>query len=91
MRLNSINTFNYSKVNNNSRPVFKQHQESIYDRAIVDQFIAADKEDISTGNPVKKMSFLKTLLFSKENDKQTKLLKEVLANYDSIDSILFKI
>ncbi len=95
MKVNSINTFNYSntnKVNNNrqyaSRPVFKQNM-NVAHQAIVDQFIESAKDEKSQNG----LSLLKRIFTSPENKRKAEELKEAISNfkYDSTDNILYKI
>ncbi len=96
MKVNGINTFNYSNINNNkqyaTRPVFKQDMASFTQRAIVDQFIESADDQKNSKNPlVSKISFLRDVLFSSETTRKAKELQEVLDSYDSNHSILYKI
>ncbi len=97
MKVNGINTFNYSNintVNNNhkqyaTRPVFKQNA-SVAHQAIVDQFIESADEKKQAKNP---LYLLKDILFSTETTRRAKELKETIDSfsYDSTDNILYKI
>lgn len=97
MKVNGINTFNYSNINNNhkqyaTRPVFKQDMASVAQRAIVDQFIESANDKKNSKNPlVSKISFLKDVLFSDATSRRAKELQEVLDSYDSSHNILYKI
>lgn len=97
MKVNGINTFNYSNIDNNkkytTRPVFKQDQyASVAQRAIVDQFIESADDEKNSKNPLaSKLTFLKDVLFSKETTRKAKQLQEVLDSYDSNHNILYKI
>ena len=97
MKVNGINTFNYSKINNNhkqyaSRPVFKQDMATITQQAIVDQFIESANDQKYNKNPLaSKLSFLKDVLFSDSTTKKAKELQEVIDSYDSNVSMLYKI
>ena len=97
MKVNGINTFNYSKINNNhkqyaSRPVFKQDLATVTQRAIVDEFIESANDKKNSKNPlVSKISFLKDVLFSDSTTAKAKELQEVLDSYDSKHNILYKI
>lgn len=97
MKVNGINTFNYSNINNNSkqyasRPVFKQNQSSsIAQRAIVDQFIESADDKKNSKNPlVSKLSYLKEVLFTSETSRRARELQEVIDSYDSTHNILYK-
>lgn len=96
MKVNGLNTFNCSNINNKqyaTRPVFKQNQyASVAQRAIVDQFIESADDKKNSKNPlVSKLSYLRDVLFSCETTKKAKELQEVLDSYDSSHNILYKI
>ncbi len=97
MKVNGLNTFNYSNINNNhkqyaTRPVFKQDLATVTQRAIVDEFIESANDRKNSKNPlVSKISFLKDVLFSDSTTAKAKELQEVLDSYDSKHNILYKI
>lgn len=96
MRVNSINTYNYSNINNNhkqyaTRPVFKQSQNTdVVPTAILDTFIESADTKKDKSSLLSKINFLKDVLFSDETTKKAQQLKEVLDSYDSTNNILYK-
>ena len=99
MKVNGINTFNYSNINNTNnnkqyatRPVFKQNLNDVAQRAIVDQFIESANDKNNIKNPlISKLSFLKDVLFSDATTRRSKELQKVIDSFDTEVSILYKI
>ena len=97
MKVNAINTFSSSNINNRkqyvTRPVFKQDQfAGVTQRAIVDQFIeSANTQKSNKSQFVNGLNYLKEVLFSGETSMRAKELQDIIDSYDSQTGILFKI
>lgn len=87
MKVNAINTFNYSnRINNNkqyaTRPVFKQNQTAgVVPTAIMDTFREAANDKKNKNLLSGKLSYLKEILFSDENTKKAQELKDIIEIY----------
>ncbi len=94
MKINSINTYSYSNINNNkqyaSKPVFKQSQTDSVSPAILEAFVESSNDKRSKSNFMSKINFFKDVLFSDETTKHAQQLKDAIESYDSTQNILYR-
>lgn len=96
MKINSINTYSYSNINNNhkqyaTRPVFKQSQtDSVVSPAILEAFVESANDKKNKNNFMSKINFFKDVLFSDETTRHAQQLKDAIESYDSTQNILYK-
>ena len=94
MKINSVNTYSYSNINNNkqyvSRPVFKQSKTDSVSPAILEAFVESANDKRSKNNFMSKINFFKDVLFSDETTKRAQQLKDAIESYDSTQNILYR-